>query len=96
MIKTAWRVYILVMIGLLCVAGYAKQKEDVPPVPQRARIYRMSLVGRFSKSRFIEDSRLRRNSIPLASRYESRPTGTLPVLNRVGGSGRMPALRVCA
>ena len=31
--KTVFRLSVLVMIGLLCVAGYAKQKEDVPPVP---------------------------------------------------------------
>ena len=30
--KTVFRLSVLVMIGLLCVAGYAKQKEDVPPV----------------------------------------------------------------
>jgi hypothetical protein len=29
------------------------------------------------------------------SRYESRPIGFLPVLNRVGESGKMPDLRVC-
>ena len=33
MIKTVRRVYILVMIGWLSVAGYAKQKADAPPVP---------------------------------------------------------------
>ena len=33
MIKTVSRLPVLVMIGLLCVAGCAKQKEDVLPVP---------------------------------------------------------------
>ena len=38
MVKTVWRVYILVMIGLLCVAGHAKQKVDVPPVPPEGMV----------------------------------------------------------
>ena len=38
MIKTVWRVYILVMIGLLCVAGCTKQKVDVPPVPPEGMV----------------------------------------------------------
>ena len=33
MIKTVCRFYILVMTGLVSVAGYAKQKADVPPSP---------------------------------------------------------------
>ena len=30
----------------------------------------------------------------LLSRYESRPTGYLPVLKRLGGSGKMPNLHI--
>ena len=30
----------------------------------------------------------------LLSRYESRPTGYLPVLKRLGGSGKMPDLHI--
>ena len=36
--KTVFRLSVLVMIGLLCVAGYAKKKEDIPPVPPEGMV----------------------------------------------------------
>ena len=40
----------------------------------------------------LYDMKITNPSIP--SRYESRPTGYLPVLKQAGGSGKMPDLRV--
>ena len=36
--KTVFRLSVLVMIGLLCAAGYAKQKVDAPPGPPEGMV----------------------------------------------------------
>ena len=36
--KTVFRFSVLVIIGLLCVVGYAQQKADTPPVPPEGMV----------------------------------------------------------
>ena len=57
------------------------------PITNKANYIRKELRGQ-AKNGFFTTKRILGSVNILLSRYESRPTGYLPVLDRAGGSGK--------